>query len=191
MTNCCNLVGDLRIDVPGIVSIGVSSDTESSWIEGELVIGPTIGKVSVSAYASPSVHCACPGRASVTIPWIKKLDCDAQKVYFIFSGQGRSTISGDVGGMASIVQSLGRDYTILNANASSGPTVPYEQNIQHDGYGLSYSGGPWSFTTSEEYDVMVGSIGSIAGPLYLESFSLECSPGSIPTVSYSFAFAIT
>jgi hypothetical protein len=151
------------------------------------IIGPTIGTVSVVGYATTSVHYACPGRAGVTIPWVRKWDCDNNVVYFLFAGQGRSFIYGDVGGLATLNEAV-CSFDVVNASSQSGPTALYTDTTQTDGYGLKYIGQPFSFETSDEGAVTFDNFGVGEGPLYLQSFNLDCSPGNLPTASYSFVF---
>jgi hypothetical protein len=190
--DCCNLVGNFPITINEcIISINVSSSTESSKVcEDTLVIGPTIGTVSVVGYATDEVHYACPGRASVTIPWMRKWDCENDETYFIFTGQGRSSISGDVGGLARLKESLNKSYKVVNASSQGGPSSLYTDDCQTDGYGLVYDGKPFSFETEEESDVTFANFGVGDGPMYLQNFSLDCTPGAIPTASYSFMFKV-
>ncbi|MHA1833660.1 MAG: hypothetical protein ACTSV7_06675 [Candidatus Baldrarchaeia archaeon] len=190
--NCCNLVGNLPIDIAGcIISVNMNSSTESSKVcDATLVIGPTIGNVSIVGYATDLIHYACPGRASVTIPWIRKWDCENDETHFIFSGQGRSSISGDVAGLAFIGESLEKSYRVVSASSQGGPSSLYTDDCQHDGYGLTYNGNPFDFTTSEESDVVFSNFGVGDGDMYLQSFSLDCTPGAIPTASYSFMFKV-
>lgn len=191
---CCKLVGSFWTN-EGLprpsgcyISINVSSSTESSLIESEMIVGPTIGTVSVTAHAQDSIHVGCPGRANVQIPWLRKWDCDNNVSYFIPQGEGRSSVFGDVGGMASLHRTIG-SYRIINASSSSGPAAIYTSEIQTDGYGLTYTGSPISFSTSSNgvsWDGEGLDIG--VGTMYLQNFSLELAPGEIPVASYSFVF---
>jgi hypothetical protein len=187
MSDCCKLAGNFPITDRCIISISMSSSTDVSTVCDEPIIGPTTGTVSVTAYATNNIHVGCPGKASVSIPWIRKYDCDDNKVHFIFAGEGRSFIAGDVNGLASLKREL-RSYKTVNASSSSGPSSIYMEDIQTDGQGLSYNGAPYSFTTSEN-GVEFGRIISVGPPIwYLQSFNLTCNPGQLPTAAYSFVF---
>jgi len=189
--DCCKLVGNFVLGVAGcIISVSVSSSTEASKVcEETLVIGPTIGTVSVVGYAADTIHTGCPGRAGVSIPWVRKWDCVDNEVYFLFAGQGRSFIAGDISDLASIHEGV-CSYPSINASAQGGPTSIYMETDQNDGYGLTYIGQPFDFVTSDEDDVTFTNFGVGEGPLYLQSFNLDCSPGNIPTASYSFVFVV-
>lgn len=188
MANCCHIVGSLYVN-EYVISVQVRSDTEMTKIGRSIIVGPTIGSVAVTGYATHSPHEECPGRAGVTINWIRKYDCDTNQLHLLFAGAGKSYISGDVGGLASI-QSGGAvvTYPILNASAASGPTALYERATQTDGFGLEYSGHPYSFATSDEGGVKMGIPGVGTGDMYLQSFSLQCTPGQVPIASYNFVF---
>lgn len=186
-SECCLLVGNYPISVKGIISISVTSSTETSKIGDNLIISATTGTLSLSGYATDNIHVGCPGKAGVQIPWIKKWDCDNNEIYFIPAGEGRSFVSGDVNNLVTLKEPA-VSYNTVNAAASSGPTSIYMETNQTDGYGLNYnSGKPISFVTSDEGVIWDG-IDVGLGKLYLQSFNLECNPGLIPTASYSFVF---
>lgn len=189
--DCCKLVGNFVLNVTGcIISVSVNSSTEASKIcEDTLVIGPTIGTASVVGYATDTIHTGCPGRAGVSIPWVRKWDCENNEVYFLFAGQGRSFVAGDVQNLATVNERI-CSYPTMNASAQGGPASIYMETDQEDGYGLRYVGQPFSFETSDENDVTFTNFGVGEGPLYLQSFNLDCSPGNIPTASYSFVFVV-
>ena len=184
--DCCYLVGTLGIDPLCITSIQVQGSTEATLIEGTLLQGPTIGSVSISGYATDAIHTGCPGRAGVSIEWMRKYDCDTDTIYLIFNGAGRSYIYGDVGGLASLYMTLPVSYEIINASSLNGPTTLYEKSSQTDGYGLNYTGGPLSFSATEG-GVASFSVGTYSD-LYLQSFSLQTSPGAFPVANYNFIY---
>lgn len=187
---CCNLVGDFPIDGGCIISISVNSSTETQNIcEDEILVGPTMCTVSVTGYAADTIHVGCPASANVSVPWVRRQDCD-DKVYFIFSGEGNSSIVGDVKGMASIHRQAGREYTVVNASSSSGPATIYTKDTQVDGFGLTYNGDPYSFSTTEEGVEFNRVIDIGPSTWYLQSFNLNMQPGQLPTASYSFVFQI-
>jgi len=195
--NCCKLVGNLTIDgIDGcITSVNVSSRSEIlRECGGELLIGPTTGTVSITGYAVDStqndsgIHTGCPGRAGVSIPWVRRYDCDDDVLYLISSGQGSSFVAGDVEGLASLVIATGRSFPSISASSTSGPATVYMETAQEEGYGLDYRGGPIAFDTRDE--LIINNFGVGEGPLYLQNFSVEFNPGEIPTASYSFLFVI-
>lgn len=194
MADCCRLVGNFDIADQCIISVSMNSSTESNkGACDEIIVGPTIGTVSISAYATEGIHIGCPGKASISIPWVRRYDCDRNEVYFIFAGAGKASVAGDVQGLATISQSIGRNYNTVSASASSGPATIYFYDEQEDGYGLTYTGGPYSFNANTEDGVEFNRIISNIGPetWYLQSFSLDCQPGQVPTASYSFVFQMT
>ena len=190
-TDCCQLIDDIRLDLDGcVISISVSSNTETYDLCNEVLAGPTIGTISLSAYARNSIYVGCPSKAGVSIQWLRKYDCDNDNLYFIKSGQGQSFISGETEGLARIKSSLNRTYPTINASASasSGPTALYIKTDREDGYGLVYTGDPFEFDTDS--DLVFSNFGVGSGPLYLQSFNLDLTPGSLPVASYSFLFFI-
>jgi len=194
--DCCRLVGNLVLS--GIFSsecvTSVSLNAKPEIIKecgGEVLYGPTIGSVSVSGYADDEIHVGCPGQAAVSIPWVRRYDCDSSPstVHFIPSGQGASHVAGDVGGLATLNTSLGRAYVNLSASSQSGPVSIYMETEQEDGYGLRYTGNPLSFDTRDS--LVFSNFGIGDGDMYLQNFSLELNPGELPVATYSFAFSIT
>ena len=192
MADCCKLVGDFPVgSAPGcIISVSTNSSTELNRIcESFTAQGPTTGTLNMSAYASTTVHEGCPGRASVSIPWVRRYDCDSDQVHFIFSGKGRSSLSGDVDNLARIDEVI-NSYKIVNASAAGGPAALYSDEIQYDGYGLIYSGGPVSFSTNDDGQVSFTNWFGVGdgSELLLQSFNLTVEPGNYPVANYSFVF---
>ena len=188
-SDCCKLVGNLLVK-EDVVSIQIRSSTEVSKTGNTIIVGPTIGNIAISGWASRILHTGCPGRAGVSINWIRKYDCDLDVVYLLFAGSGKSYSSGDVGGLATVDNSV-VTYPILNASSASGPTSLYEDETQTDGYGLSYIGGIYPFTTTDAGSITFNlgvDVGGAEGQVYLQSFSLQCTPGAIPMANYDFVF---
>lgn len=181
---CCQLVSSLDLGV-GIISISSSSSAEVAAVCGdEPLEGPVIHSVSITGYASTEIWSNCPGRAGVNIPYIRKYDCSQNKLYFIFAGQGQSFTVGPVGTYVSLKKAFST-VSSISANASSGPTSIYMEADQTNGYGLSYTGGPFSFSTSDlASPINLG--GGLGGPHFLQSFNFDAQPGQLPTVSYTF-----
>lgn len=188
--DCCKLVGNLDMgNTEGIISISSRFSTEVAKAGDNVIVGPTTGVVSVSAYAGYFSHEGCPGRASVNIPWIRKYDCDNDKVYFIFSGEGESNVSGKIDDLITLNRVV-NSYRVLNASASSGPATIYEDDIQYDGYGANYVGDPWQFDTSLESSVTIDTGIADYGPMFLQSFSLQLTANQVPTSSYEFVYSV-
>jgi hypothetical protein len=191
--DCCKLVGNLQLNLPGcIISVNVNSRAEIiRECGGEVLVGPSTGTVSVTGYVheDAQIHNGCPGRASVTIPWVRRYDCDTNVVYLISAGQGSSSIAGDVEGLATLVTPTGRSFPAINASAASGPATVYMETEQEDGYGLVYEGGPIPFDTRD--DLQYPNFGVGEGLMHLQSFSVEFNPGEIPTANYSYMFTMT
>jgi len=191
--DCCKLVGNLEIGINGcIVSVNVNSQAEIIKECGDVILlGPSTGTVSITGYTSesPDIHVGCPGRVGVSIPWVRRFDCDeGTGIHLIPAGQGPSYLAGDIEGLATLNNDTGRSYTSVNANASSGPSSVYMETEQVEGYGLTYNGGPISFNTSQS--MVFPNFGVGSGDMYLQNFSLEMSPGQVPTANYSFMFVI-
>ena len=190
-TDCCRLVGNLDLNLYGcIISVNVTGKTDVNVACGEPLHGATTGSVSLTGYVSNKMFVGCPSRAGVSIPWIRKYDCENNKVYFIFSGEGSSFIEGEADQFVTLNKELDREYTSINASASSGPHSIYMETTHKDGYGLTYNGGPISFTT-DATSTIIPNFGVGEGDMYLQSFNLEANPGNIPTVSYSFVFSMS
>jgi len=184
MATCCQLVGNLNIGRGCLLSISTSGGAEASRPCGKdsaVYFSGASKTTSITAYASMSIHRGCPGRAGVTISWIKKYDCIGDKTHFIFSGEGESFVSGEASSVAR-VSHVAASSSAMSASSASGPLSIYMDSIQIVGFGLSYSGGPFPFDT--------GSVGTIIdfgiGSGYLQNFSYECQSGQIPIASYTF-----
>jgi hypothetical protein len=197
--NCCNLVGNFPSTAKGLISVSSRGNTGfqyySSGSSSSVAIEPSTGTVSISAYATNKVHSGCAGRATVSINWQRRTDCDT--FIYLFAGAGKSTISGNVNGLASF-PSLGvsnpiTHYNTVDASASSGPAVLYTDNIQYDGIGLIYSGNPWHINTTKESQCKINltsyGIGGY-GLCLLQSINLQCIPGKVPIVNFDFIYVI-
>lgn len=196
--DCCKLVGNLNLTgIDGcIISLNMSSKSELIKECGsDILTGPTVGTVNITGYAvtptdnDSGVHTGCPGKAGVSISWVRRYDCDNNILHFISGGAGSSYVAGDVGGLAGLHNSLGRKYSTISASASSGPATIYMETEQEDGYGLIYTGGPISFNSDDTLE-FVNFMDSTGPTLYLQNFSLDLNPGEIPIANYSFVFSI-
>lgn len=195
MSECCQLVGNLSISDPGCyISVNTSCSTEITNVCGDdtPMCGATTQTISLSGYANNAIHVGCPGKAGVSIPWIRKYDCDLNKVHFLFSGEGQSYTSGDVGGLVDIHHTVSCAPTsaAFSASSSSGPASIYMQTTQINGYGLIYGGNPISFTTSKDSTTINLNIGNISGLFYLQTFNLDLQPGQLPVANYTFVRAL-
>lgn len=184
--SCCQLVGDLTVEGGCYISINTSCSTEAKLVCGQSIplAGATIQTVTVTGYAATTAHIGCPGKAGVSTTLTRKYDCDRDSMFFICNGQGSSYVSGDVGGLAHVLNSATITET-LSASSASGPASIYMQTTQINGLGLSYNGDPMSFTTSDSCTVLSINIAGIVGSFYLQSFSLDAQPGQLPIASYT------
>lgn len=198
--SCCYLVGNFNVTAPGIISVTSQGSTEINLVtaggSSAVTRGPSNGTVSISAYAGNTKYIGCPGRAGVTVPWVIRNDC-SENIY-LFGGAGRSYISGVVGEYASFPSIAGvsnpvSEYRVVNASSSSGPATLYEDSTQKDGYGLIYTGYPWSIDTTTEEGCTVNltsyGIGGY-GNCKLQSINLQTVPGQVPVVNMSFIYSI-
>ena len=187
---CCHLVGNYPTTLDGIISISTRTNIEISKVEECTIIGPAIGSVSVSAYADDKVHSGCAVTSSVSIPWIRKYDCDYDISYFIFSGAGQASIAGDVADISKLVKlnDIVCTTKYVSASASSGPMSLYQTSEQHSSSGLTYNGHPWKFNTEVEstLDIKFDDFPS----MFLQSFNLQCTPGQVPTATFEFVYSI-
>jgi hypothetical protein len=185
---CCNLVGDLELGISSgcIISVNTSCSTEITNACGETdpQEGPTTQTVSISGYAETTIYKGCPARAGVSIPWIRKYDCDEDIVYLISSGEGQSYATRDAEYLARVKYPVGPECESWSANSSSGPSSIYMVTTQINGYGLVYSGGPFEFDTAQNIDTY--DLGLLGNSFYIQSFSLEMQPGQLPIANYSF-----
>lgn len=182
----CQVVGNLSVAGGCWTSINTSCTTESRLVCGETIpfAGSTIQTVSVTGYATPSIHFGVSGKAGVSTTLTRKYDCDANQIRFVCDGQGSSYVAGDVDGLASVMV-FGAATRALSASSESGPTSMIMEVTQTNGLGLSYSGSPLSFKTSTDCTILSISIGNISGSFYLQSFSLNMPSGQVPTASYT------
>jgi hypothetical protein len=188
---CCQLVGDLNLGLDGcVISVNMSTTTEVVTACGDQALeGPTIGSVNLSAYADNNVWIGCPSRAGVNTQFIRKYDCENDKIYFIFAGRGQSFYTGEADRFVTLDQVLNNNNESISASSSSGPSSLYMRTTQVNGYGMSYAGAPISFDTSAEgTEISLGGIFS-GNTYYLQSFSFEAQPGQLPIVSYSLVYS--
>jgi hypothetical protein len=191
----CNLVGNLNLGIEDacVISVSVSSNTEFAGIcDDQLLEGATTGSVNISAYGDTDVWYGEPCKAGVSIPYVKKYDCTngRDEVHLIFQGRGQSFYTGNADEYVSIFKEANIKSTSLNASSSSGPASLYELQTQTNGYGLSYSGDPFDFSTDPNgTEISLGGIFS-GNTYYLQNFNLELQSGSLPIVTYSLVYVI-
>jgi len=197
MANCCNLVGnflnDTGVSLPGgcFISVNINLNTEYSDSGcDEMLGGPRVGSMNLSAYVGTQIYTGCPGRAGTQIIWQRKYDCSTNTLFFIYSGEGRSFLPEDISGFSGIsLNNIYPDRTkILSASSQSGPLAFYTDVTQVEGKGMTYSSGPITFDTSNGPNCTLANMGVGSGDYYLQNFSVELVPGSIPVANYSFAF---
>ena len=192
MAECCYLTTSFPIDgsLGCIISVSASTSTETSKLGNCIIVGPTIGSLSIAGYVKDTYHTGCHGRASVQIPWIRKYDCDTDTVYFIFSGEGNSAVAGNVEGLAHLNNVVITNQISISASSTSGPTL-YSRMSQDNGYGLTYTGDPISFNTATTGQLMFdgNKVGIPYSECYLQNFSVDFVPGQIPEATYSYVFA--
>ena len=200
MVDCCKLVSNFPTTADGLISVSSRGGTGFQFYtdndSNAVTIEPSIGTVSISAYAATFVHTGCSGKATVSINWIRRADCNT--FIYLFGGQGRSNITGDVSGLAyfpslSMVVNPIAEYETVDASAASGPASLYAEGIQEDGVGLVYRGLPWFIDTNDESTCKINltsyGIGGY-GVCLLQSLSLQCVPGKVPTVNFDFIYNI-
>jgi hypothetical protein len=192
VTDCCFLVGnfdELLLPTGCFISVNNNINTEvPPNVCDQSVKGMTTGSLNLSAYAGTDIYKGCPGRASVQILWQRKYDCDADEVYFIFSGEGRSSMYGDFPAVS--LNKLITTAEILTASSQSGPASLFTKVTQQEGYGMTYNGGPINFDTSIHSSCEQSNMGLGVGPYYLQNFNIELVPGSIPVANYTFAYNV-
>ena len=193
--NCCKLVVDLDCSPYCLTSISNNSSTEISSACGpgaDPIIGATIGTLSITGYVVQTPHYGCTGEAGVSINWIRKYDCIEDVTYFIFAGEGNSYYYGDVQGTVSLHREI-LQYEVFSANVGNSPATLYTNDTRHDGYGMTITGAPINFSTSEDSGVILEA--GICGIgedslMYLTNFSVKFPMGELPTATYSFVYSL-
>ncbi len=181
----CNVVSKLALGIDGIISVSTSCSVETAAsCGGQPLEGPATHSVSISGYASTSMWTIGPAKAGVNISFIRKYDCISDEIYLIFAGQGQSYTSGPISSLASVNVAFSSS-SYLSASSSSGPMSLYTSGSQTSGYGLNYSGTPFSFDTSGGA-VKINLGGLLGGSHYLQSFSVDAQCGQLPIATYSF-----
>lgn len=197
-SKCCLLVGnffddtDFTFDSLGGCFISVNNNINTEYNDfscTSMLGGYRTGSLNLAGYASTDIYSGCPGSAAVQILWLRKYDCENDELHFIFSGEGRSHVSGNADVWATLNNEYPEKTRMLSASSQSGPSSIFTDIEQTEGLGMTYSKGPISFDTSGEEGVTLPNLGMGLGDYYLQNFRLELVPGSVPIANYTFAYA--
>lgn len=177
----CNIAGMFpNLGGRGIISANLKSDTPIIITsDNQILIGPTVGQLSVTGYGAGTY--GCPGRAGVSYEWMQRYDCMSDTVYMIPRGGDRSYTEGDVGSIT--IKDL-VSYTGFSASAAGGPHSIYLFSSHSDGYSLSYTGSPINVAGRDTSAGVIDDL--INGTAYLTNFTWEQQPPNLPIASYSF-----
>ena len=93
--DCCYLVGNLDLGLSWCVtSYSQTCTTEVGAICGDQPLpGGTTGSINITAFASDDPWVGCPGKASVSISYVKKYDCSNDTTHLTFYVTGINTLS--------------------------------------------------------------------------------------------------
>lgn len=194
--DCCKLVGnffnetELNFDTYGcFISVNININTEYTDYEcSTMVGGATTGTINLSGYAGTAIYRGCPGRAGVQVLWLRKYDCENDVLHFIFSGAGRSFMSVDSITGLTLAKTFPKKTRVTSASSQSGPSSLYSDYLQTEGIGMSYTAGPITFDTGNGATCTLPNMGVGEGSYYLQNFSIEMVPGSVPVANYTFAY---
>jgi len=190
---CCKLVGSFYTQTSftfsGLnkcfISVNVNENTEyNDYSCNTMLGGYTVGSLNLAGYAGTDIYTGCPGSASVQVLWLRKYDCENDKLYFIYAGEGRSSMSGDAYSYVTLNNTYTKKTKIINASSQSGPTSLFTDIEQTEGIGMNYNLEPISFNSSSESGCTL----SDDRDYYLQNFRIELVPGSIPVANYTFAY---
>jgi len=197
-SECCKLVGrfydetDFTFDSLGECFVSVNNNINTEYNDfscDDMLGGVRTGSINLAGYAGTDIYTGCQGSAAVQVLWLRKYDCEEDKLYFIYAGEGRSHASD---GADPEWVTLNNEYAeksrSLSASSQSGPSTIFTDIEQTEGLGMTYNKGPISFNTSSEGGVTSPNYGMGNGSWYLQSFRIELVPGSIPIASYTFAY---
>lgn len=195
--SCCKLVGNFFNDTGFTFDslagcfISVNNNINTEYTDygcDEMLGGYSVGSLNLSGYADNKAYVGCPGQASCQILWIRKYDCEQDRLHFIFAGQGRSSVSGDADTLVTLNKEFPNKTRIINASSQSGPTSIYTDMEQTEGLGMTYNKGPISFDSSYEAGCTLNNLGIGTSDYYLQNFRIDLVPGSIPVANYTFAY---
>lgn len=195
----CNITGLFDIDLTGIISVSMSSNTDINMTSSEVIlVGPSTGTISMSAYPfargasrlGTLLGATCPSTARAECKWVQKYSCEEGKMYFLPAFGGSASITG--GGITTVVlESPEVTYRSLNVDASSGPASPYLEGVHTDGFNLIYTGLPIGITSGRPQSYsFLSNVLPADTDLYLSSFEISVTPPNPATVSYNFVFAV-
>ena len=125
-SSCCKLVGNFYDETAFdfgqfsgcFISVNNNINTEyNDYSCNDMLGGYSVGSLNLAGYAGKEVYIGCPGSASVQILWLRKYDCENDKLYFIYAGEGRSSVSGDAEKYVSLNKEFPNKTRILSASA--------------------------------------------------------------------------
>jgi len=196
-SSCCKLVGNFYDETTfdfsqfGGCFISVNNDINTEYNDyscEDMLGGYSVGSLNLAGYAGTDAYIGCPGSASVQVLWLRKYDCENDKLYFIYAGEGRSSVSGDAEKYVSLNKEFPNKTSIISASSQSGPNSIFIDIEQTEGIGMAYNVGPISFDTSSEAGCTLDNMGMGTSAYYLQNFRVELVPGSIPVANYTFAY---
>jgi len=198
----CFIVGNAFPELAGlgIISINIRISTDINVVDGVVLTGATTGDLSISAYAplGTGEDLDCPGKASVSYNWERRLVCEDPGIivaHFIPRAGTKAYEEGETSSQIRMTRYAPTTNIVLNASASSGPTAPIIYMRHYDGYDFYFDGSPIKINPSAGTNYMTltvfeGIIEGIPSELYLQNFTWQYEPPNVPTVSYSFMFSI-
>jgi len=193
--NCCKFVGEFfnqtSFTFPAGCFTSVSNNINTEYADfecTEMLGGFTLGSLTLTAYAGTDIFKGCPGRANVQVLWLRKYDCSNDALHFIYAGEGRSSMSYNASDYVSLNRTYNKNTRMISASSQSGPTALFTDIEQIEGLGMQYNKGPISFDTSTSAGCTLPNMGIGISSYFLQSFSIELVPGSIPVANYAFAY---
>ena len=194
-SDCCKFVGNFfnqtSFTFPEGCFTSVSNNINTEYADFEcndLIGGYTVGSLTLTAYAGVEIFKGCPGRAGVQVLWLRKYDCSNDKLHFIYAGEGRSFMSDNASSYVSLNKTFSKNTKMISASSQSGPFSLFSEIEQVEGLGMKYTKGPITFDTATSNGCSLPNMGIGTGSYFLQNFSIELVPGSIPVANYSFAY---
>lgn len=194
---CCRLTSQLDCTPYCLTSVNNSISTDLNTVCGPeyIIKGPTIGNLSISGYALDHIYTGCPAKASVSITWIRKFDCDAYITYFLFQRGGQASVVApdEISDQVTLYNEQATGIA-MSASVGGSPVNMYTYDTEHIGTGLSYQGDPIEFTTENEGIGVILTNFLICGlqieEAYLTNFEITYTPGEVPIASYTFIYEV-
>lgn len=196
-SECCKLVGNFFEETPftfdslGQCFISVNNNINTEYADfscTDMLGGYSVGTLNIAGYADTIPYTGCPGSAGCQVLWLRKYDCNLDKLHFIYAGEGRSYASGNTDYLVTLNREYPKKTRVLNASSQSGPASIFTDIEQTEGLGMLYEKGPISFNTSSEDGCTLPNMGLGESDYYLQNFRVELVPGSIPVANYTFAY---